>query len=113
MPAAFTHEFADLTGVPAAPLRDSALLAGLLIAGAGAAGFTTMGAPVVRQLPDDGVAAVLMLDGCHIAVHSFPARGLLLLDVLALGTHDSHKVVEVFARRLAPRDVRGESRARG
>lgn len=113
MAAEFRHEFADFTGVPAAPLRDGALLAGLLIAGAGAAGFTPMGSPIVRQLPLDGVAAVLMLDGCHITVHSFPARGLLLLDVLALATHDSHKVVDVFARRLAPRDIRGESRARG
>ena len=89
------------------------LLSGLLIAAAGAAGFAAMGTPVVRQLPDDGVACFLLLEGCHIAVHTFPDRELLLLDVLSFATQDPRKALEVFARRLTPREIRSESRVRG
>jgi S-adenosylmethionine/arginine decarboxylase-like enzyme len=109
----FTHVSADLVGVTAAQLRDPAVLSGLLIAAAGAAGFVTIGGPMVRQLPTDDVAGVLLLDGCHIALHSFPGRELLLLDVLAPATHDVRKVLDVFARRLTPREVRSETRTRG
>jgi S-adenosylmethionine decarboxylase len=110
---AYTHLIADLLGVPAAQLRDATLLSGLLIAAAGAAGFTTVGTPLVRQLPSDDVAGVLLLDGCHIAVHAFPKRELLLLDVLALGTSDPRKALDVFARRLTPRTIHSETRPRG
>jgi S-adenosylmethionine decarboxylase len=109
----FTHVLADFVGVSPAQLRDATLLTGLLIAAAGAAGFAAMGAPMVRSLPNDGVTGVLLLDGCHIAVHTFPDRGLLLLDVLSLGRHDARKALDVFARRLAAREVRSETRARG
>jgi S-adenosylmethionine/arginine decarboxylase-like enzyme len=71
---AFTHLIADFIGVPAVQLRDSALLCGLLIAGASAAGFTALGGPVVRQLPHDGIADLALLDGCHMSVHAFPER---------------------------------------
>jgi S-adenosylmethionine decarboxylase len=109
----FTHVIADLTGVAAAALRDPATLTGLLIAAAGAAGFTTTGAPVVRHLPDDGVAAVLFLDACHMTLYSLPARELLLLDILAPASRDASKALDVFTRRLAPRAVRTEVRTRG
>jgi S-adenosylmethionine decarboxylase len=109
----FVHIVADLSGVAPAQLRDASLLSGLLIAGAGGAGFTTVGPPLVRTLPNETVAGVLMLDGCHIALHSFPELELLLLDVLALGTHDGKKAVEVFTRRLLPRAVRVETLQRG
>jgi S-adenosylmethionine/arginine decarboxylase-like enzyme len=110
---AFTHLIADLVGVAPAALRDASTLTGLLIAAAGAAGFTSVGAPVVRQLPSGGVTGMYLLDGCHIAIHSVPARELLLLDVLASGTHDARKALDVFARRLLPREVHGETRQRG
>lgn len=110
---AFTHLIADLVGVSPAQLADSAVLGGLLIASASAAGFTTVGAPVVRQLPSDDVTGVLLLEGCHIALHAFPARALLLLDVLTYGTQDARKALDVFARRLTPREIRSETRARG
>jgi S-adenosylmethionine/arginine decarboxylase-like enzyme len=111
--APFTHVVADLAGVAASQLRDATLLKGLLIAAAGGAGFATVGTPLVYTLPNESVAAVLMLDGCHIALHSFPERELLLLDVLSVSTHDPWKAVEVFARRLAPREVRHETLPRG
>ncbi len=109
----FTHVTADFLGVVPSHLRDAALLQGLLIAAASAAGFSTVGAPVVRQLPSDAVTAVLLFDGCHMTVHSFPDRELLLLDILAASTHDARKALDVFARRLVPREIRSESRLRG
>lgn len=109
----FSHIVADFVGVPPAQLRDSSLLSGLLIAAAGAAGFAAIGAPIVRQLPNDGVAGLFLLDGCHMSVHAFPDRELLLLDVLSLATHDARKALDVFARRLSAREIRSAQRARG
>lgn len=112
-PPGFTHLVADFHGVAPAQLRDGALLSGLLIAAAGAAGFSAMGAPLVRHLPHDGVAALLLLDTCHMSVHTVPERGLLLLDVLAPAAHDARKALDVFARRLSAREIRSDQRARG
>lgn len=109
----FTHVIADLTGVASPALRDSSALTGLLIAAAGAAGFTTVGSPVVRQLPDGGVAAVLFLDACHITLRTLPERGALLLDILAPATRDATKALDVFARRLVPAKIHSEVRSRG
>ncbi len=109
----FSHLIADFLGVPAPQLRDGTLLRGLLIAAAGAAGFSSMQAPVVRQLPSDGLACLLLLDGCHISVHTFPDRQLMLLDVLALATHDARKALDVFARRMEATEIRSETRTRG
>jgi S-adenosylmethionine decarboxylase len=110
---AFTHIIADLTGVAASSLRDATALTGLLIAAAGAAGFSTIGAPVVRLLPDGGVAAVLFLDACHMTLHTLPDRETLLLDILAPATRDAQKALDVFTRRLAPKQLRSETRTRG
>lgn len=109
----FRHVAADFTGVPYSQLTDASLLSGLLIASAGAAGFSAIAAPIVHQLPNDGVAGVLLLDGCHVTVHTFPERELLLLDILSLATHDPRKALDVFARRLTARAVRSEVRERG
>ena len=111
--APFTHLLADFVGVPAAQLRDPATLSGMLVAAAGAAGFASLGAPVIRQLPQSGCAGLLPLDGGHIALHGFPDRELLLLDVLASAERDVRKAADVFARRLAPAEMRVEVRARG
>jgi S-adenosylmethionine/arginine decarboxylase-like enzyme len=111
--ARFAHVTADFVGVAAEQLRDTSLVAGLLIAAAGAIGFAGIAAPVVRLLPGDAVGGALLLDGGHIALHGLPARELLLLDVLALAPHDPRKVIDVFARRLCPREIHSDVRARG
>jgi S-adenosylmethionine/arginine decarboxylase-like enzyme len=113
MPLGFSHLTADFLGVAPAQLRDTELLSGLLIAAAGAAGFSAIAAPHVRALPDDGVAGWLELDDCHVSLHAFPSRELLLLDVLSLVTHDGRKALDVFTRRLPAREVRSEQRRRG
>lgn len=109
----FTHLIADFIGVKSSQLADSKLITGLLIAAAGAAGFVTIGAPVIRDLPDEGVAAILVLDGCHVAVHAFPGRELLLLDVLSLASQKPQKALDVFARRLNAKEIRSDVRSRG
>jgi S-adenosylmethionine decarboxylase len=110
--AAFSHLVADFIGVPAEQLRDGALIGGLLIAAAGAAGFGTIGMPTVRA-GAHGLAATLLLDDCHMVAHTFPDRGLMLLDVLAVHEQDARRALDVFARRLTAREVRSSSRGRG
>jgi S-adenosylmethionine/arginine decarboxylase-like enzyme len=110
---AFAHVLADFSGVSAAQLQDSSLLSGLLIAAAGGSGLAAVGTPTVRRLPNGGLDGVLLLEGCHIALHSVPARGLLLVDVLAPQPGVARKAVEVFARRFASAKSRIEQRERG
>jgi S-adenosylmethionine decarboxylase len=108
-----THVSANLSGVASGPLRDAPLLSGLLIAAAGAAGLTAVGAPLVRVAPAGGVSAVLLLDPCHVSIHSFPDRGLALVDVLARDAAGANKALDVFVRRLTPTAVGSDVRARG
>lgn len=113
MSPTFSHLSADFVGALPSQLGDTSLISGLLIAGAGAAGFTAVGAPVVRKLPGDAVSAVLLLNDCHMSAHTFPAQQLLLLDILTAAAHDPQKALDVFTRRLTAREVRCEKRSRG
>jgi S-adenosylmethionine/arginine decarboxylase-like enzyme len=104
---------ADLDGIGSGALRDASLLSGLLIASAGAAGLNTVGTPLVRIAPNGAVAAVLLLDPCHVSIHSFPHRGLALVDILARDERAAAKALDVFVRRLAPIAVVSDTRSRG
>jgi S-adenosylmethionine decarboxylase len=108
-----THVSANLSGIASASLGEAPLLSGLLIAAAGAAGLTAVGAPLIRVAPAGGVSAVLLLDPCHMSIHSFPDRGLALVDVLARDAAGASKALDVFVRRLAPTGVASDVRARG
>jgi len=46
-------------------------------------------------------------------VHSFPDRGLALVDVVARDGAVATKALDVFVRRLAPTNVTSETRMRG
>ena len=111
--ASLVHVSADLDGIGSGALRDSALLSGLLIAAAGAAGLNAAGAPIVRSAPSGGISAVLLTDPCHVSIHSLPERGLALVDVLARDKAGAEKALEVFVRRLAPAAVTSDTRMRG
>ena len=104
---------ADLSGVGTGALRDAALLSGLLIAAAGAAGLSAVGTPLVRTAPSGGVSAVLLLDLCHVSIHSLPERGLALVDVFARDESGAAKALDVFVRRLVPSGVTNDTRKRG
>src|SRR5580704_3644139 len=71
------------------------------------------GTPIVRRLPNDAVTGVLLLGASQTTVLTDPEIGVLLLDVIAPATHEPGKALDVFARRLAAREVRSEQRARG
>jgi S-adenosylmethionine decarboxylase len=112
-PETLAHVSADLAGVGSGPLRDAGLLSGLLIAAAGAAGLNAAGAPIVRTAPTGGISAVLLLDPCHVSIHSLPDRGLALVDVLAPDVALATKALDVFVRRLVPTAVTSDTRLRG
>lgn len=107
------HITADLAGVGSGALRDPSLLSGLLIAAAGAAGLNASGVPIVGASPNGGVSAVLLIDPCHVSIHSLPERGLALVDVIARDATGAAKALDVFVRRLAPTSVASDTRMRG
>jgi S-adenosylmethionine/arginine decarboxylase-like enzyme len=113
--ASFTHRTADFLGVAPALLRDAPFLSGLLVASAGAAGFSSAASPTVRQRGNSGVTAVLILEaeGCHFAAHAFPEKELLLLDVLVPAERDTDKVIDVFVRKLSAKTVKRNQVPRG
>lgn len=113
VPASLVHVRADLAGVRSGALRDTAMLTGLLIAAAGAAGLQAAGAPMLRMTSSGGASAVLSLDPGHISIHSFPERGLALVDVFARDDAGAAKALDVFVRRLAPASVQSDTRTRG
>ena len=104
---------ADLGGVGSGALRDAPRLSGLLSAAASAAGLGAAAAPVVRTGVDGSVAAILLLDPCHLSVHSFPDRGFALVDVISRDSAGAAKALDVFVRRLLPSTVASETRVRG
>jgi S-adenosylmethionine decarboxylase len=108
-----THLRADLAGVGSGALRDAPLLSGLLIAAASAGGLNVATAPVVRTGADGSVAAVLLLDPCHLSVHTFPDRGTALVDVIGRDATGAAKALDVFLRRLTPTAVERDTRVRG
>lgn len=113
MAATFTHLTADLAGVRDEQLRDLTLITGLLIAATAAAGLVTLGPPALHARPQGGLTAMLLLDPGHVMVHAFPERSRLILDILTLATQQPLQALEVFTRRLSPRDVRTEVRPVG
>lgn len=105
---------ADFRGVGGGLLRDTAALSGLLVAAAGAAGLTTIEAPLIRTLPRDGLAILQLLSAGHVAVHTFPDAGVLTLDLLVPAGREARPAVEVFTRRLQAREARsGPGQPRG
>ena len=113
MDSSYAHLTAEFHGVTGEQLRDAALLGGLLIAAASAAGFSTIGVPTVKQQPGDGVSAILLMPSAHIALHSVPDQGTLLFDIVGLASHDFRRALDVFARRLSARDIKSDLRGRG
>ncbi len=113
VPPTMTHDAADFRGVPSSLLRDRASLSGLLIAAAGAAGLTTVEPPLVRSLPRGGLVIMLLLDLGHVALHTMPDDGVLVLDLLVSASKDARKAVDVVTRRLNVRATRATHADRG
>lgn len=105
------HLTADLLGVPEPTLRDPQLLRSALVAAAAAVGIGSLAMPTVHEGPN-AIALILVSDGRHIIAHALADDRALLLDVLAPAVQDSQRALDVFTRRLTPREVRSDTRAR-
>ena len=108
-----SHLTAEFHGVSGEHLRDAALLGGLLIAAASAAGFSIIGVPTVKKHLGDGVSAMLLMPSAHITLHSMPDHRTLLFDIVGPASHDFRRALDVFARRLSARDITSDIRGRG
>ncbi len=113
VPSLMTHDAADFRGIAASLLRDQASLSGLLIAAAGAAGLTAVEPPVIRLLPRGGLVIMLLLDLGHVALHSMPDDGVLVLDLLVSAQKDARTAIDVVTRRLNVRAARATHSDRG
>jgi S-adenosylmethionine/arginine decarboxylase-like enzyme len=112
-PPPLLHRTADFRGAPAAFLRDGAAVAGLLLSAAGAAGLATSEPPMIRALPREGLAVLVLLDLGHMSVHTIPGRELLMLDLLVPAGRDPQKAVDVFVRKLGVAEARAGRLDRG
>jgi S-adenosylmethionine/arginine decarboxylase-like enzyme len=112
-PPPLVHRTADFRGVALPILRDGSALSGLLLSAAGAAGLSTAEPPLVRELPRDGLAVMLLLDLGHVTVHTIPSRETLLLDLLVPAGRDPQKAVDVFTRKLRVSEARSGRSDRG
>ncbi|MEO8637231.1 MAG: S-adenosylmethionine decarboxylase [Gemmatimonadales bacterium] len=94
-----THQLVQLTDITSPLLADEQGMAALAIAAAGAIGLSAYGPPTTRTGPL-GSAVALLAHGGHIILHSAPATGCCIVDVLAPGTLSPRRAIEVIARRL-------------
>ena len=99
MQPSFNHQLLELTSVPGARLADAHGLSAMVVAAAGAVGMPALGPPVVRDGPGGVVIGMLCREG-HIVLHTAPAEGLCLVDIVARAPADVRKGIEVITRRL-------------
>jgi S-adenosylmethionine/arginine decarboxylase-like enzyme len=95
----FSYRVTTLTGIASARLADPEGLAAVTIAAAGAVGLSPYGPPVVRS-GAKGTVISLLCHGGHVIVHVVPEQSLCVVDVVALGTANVERGVEVIAKRL-------------
>ena len=110
------HLIADLSGCPDTPgslLRDAARLAVLCREEAVGAGLTVVG-ELFHPFLDEagapaGVTGVLLLAESHVAVHTWPERGVVTLDVYVCNVRDdrsagAQRLLDALSTALAPRE---------
>ena len=107
------HLMADFYGVAAGPHCDSELLSRCLLDAAGQVGLTPVAEPVVHVFPGGGLTAFLLLAESHIALHTYPERGFLALDLFTCGSGDPHAALEVFREALQPESMSLTTTRRG
>jgi S-adenosylmethionine decarboxylase len=107
------HLMADFYGVAAGPLRDGGLLCRCLLDAAARVGLTPVAPPAVHVFPGGGLTAFLLLAESHIALHTYPERGFLALDLFTCGTGDPHAALEAFREALRPEGMSLTTTRRG
>jgi S-adenosylmethionine decarboxylase len=107
------HLLADLSGVSAELLRDSAALEALLRAAAQAAGATILGSHFHHFGAGGGVTGVVLLAESHMSVHTWPESGFVAADIFMCGPADPMIAIELLLAALEPeqRQIRSVARA--
>jgi S-adenosylmethionine/arginine decarboxylase-like enzyme len=101
----FDHALVELRDVPAERLADVAALSALVVAAAGAVGMPPHAPPMVKHATGSLAVGLLCREG-HIVLHTSPAEGLCVVDVVARSPARAGQGVDVIARRLAPGTTR-------
>ncbi|HKV73775.1 MAG TPA: S-adenosylmethionine decarboxylase [Gemmatimonadales bacterium] len=96
------HLLTELTDLPAARLTDTAALSAAVISAGAALGLAAYGTPIVREGPM-GTAVVLLAHRGHLVLHTDPAAGRCLVDILLPGNSSPERGIEVMTRRLGAR----------
>jgi S-adenosylmethionine decarboxylase len=103
------HLTADLYDcrAPGALLTDSALLRDALLEAVRASGLTGVAQLFHTFAPGAGVTGVVLLAESHVAIHTWPERGAVTLDVYvcnysADNTAKAHALFEALAAAFAP-----------
>ena len=109
------HLLADLFGVEAVLLADAGLLRQLLLEAVARSGLRAVAEPVIVSFqPGAGVTGFVVLAESHIAVHSYPERGYLAVDIFTCGPHaDPDAALEAIANRLRPVRIEAHRHVRG
>ncbi|MDQ2669347.1 MAG: S-adenosylmethionine decarboxylase [Gemmatimonadota bacterium] len=99
MSAAFERRAVELSGIAPERLDDPAALAALTIAAAVACGISAEGAPAMRAGIAGVAVGVIGVDG-HVVLHTAPADGTCLVDVVVREPRQPDRALDVIARRL-------------
>jgi S-adenosylmethionine/arginine decarboxylase-like enzyme len=101
----FDHALVELRDVPAERLADVAALSALVVAAAGAVGMPPHAPPMVKHATGSLAVGLLCREG-HIVLHTSPAEGLCVVDVVARSPARAGQGVDVITRRLTPGTTR-------
>ena len=108
------HVIADLTRISAETLRDGARIIHALKEALSQQGFHCLKSIEHHFLKGGGgLTALIILAESHAAVHTYPERGYLALDIFACGSIDPATVVDTLVAKLGAEavDVRALIRA--
>lgn len=107
------HVLVDWYGITPVRLQDVPALTHCCLQAAQRCGLTPLGPPCVHRFPGGGVTAVLLLAESHLALHTFPERGFMALDIFTCGAAEATAALEVFRTALAPQHERLVTTVRG
>ncbi len=108
-----SHILADLYGVDAVVLRDSAALDALLRRAAQAAGARVLGSHFHSFGITDGVTGVVLLAESHLSIHTWPESGLAAADIFMCGSADPERALRTLIGELMPSHQHVKTLSRG
>ncbi len=108
------HLIADMTGLSPVLLRDGDRIMHVLNDALALAGFHSIRSVEHHFLERGaGFTGMVLLEESHAAVHTYPEKEYLALDIFACGSIDPSTVMDALVRELGPTavDVRTLTRA--